>query len=339
MSAHRVYSAFPCQVYGTPLPALRAARHEDPLDETADQEKQSQVPQRVHAVVQRLLSEPLKPGLYVVATPIGNLADITLRALAVLEGADLLYCEDTRHSRTLLSHYGISRGLRAYHEHNAEGERPRIVAAVREGKSVALISDAGTPLVSDPGYKLVRELAEAGLGVTVLPGASAVTSALAMAGLPTDAFLFAGFLPTRSGARKTRLGELKAIPATLVLFEAPSRLAEALADMREVLGPREAVVAREISKLHEETKRGSLDDLVAWSQASEPRGEIVVLVGPGTPQVASEDDVRARLAELLAEMSVRDAAKAVAETMGIAKARAYDLALAVRAERGAAPDR
>lgn len=307
------------------------------MDECSDTDQQSQVPQRVQAVLQRLLSEPVKPGLYIVATPIGNLADITLRALAVLDRADLVYCEDTRHSRTLLSHYGISRGLRAYHEHNAEGERPRIVAAVREGRSVALISDAGTPLVSDPGYKLVRELAEAGLMVTGLPGASAVTAALAMAGLPTDAFLFAGFLPTRAGARKTRLGELKAVPATLVFFEAPSRLAEALADMREVLGAREAVVAREISKLHEEARRGSLEDLVAWSQASEPRGEIVVLVAPGAPETVSEDDVRKRLAELLAEMSVRDAAKAVAETMGIAKARAYDLALAVKAAR-AAPD-
>ena len=298
----------------------------------------AEVAARAGAVLRQAMADALPAGLYIVATPIGNLADMTLRALAVLAGADHVYCEDTRHSRTLLAHYGIGRSMRAYHEHNGEAERPRILDALRDGRSVALISDAGTPLVSDPGYKLVREVAAAGLPVTVLPGPSAVTAALAIAGLPTDSFLFAGFLPARSGARKSRLGELKRVPATLVFFEAPSRLAETLADMREVLGDREAAVAREISKLHEEARRGGLSELVAWAAASEPRGEMVILVAPGVEEEASESDVRARLAELLSAMSVRDAAKVAAETMGISKARAYDLALAVKAERAAGED-
>ncbi|MDX2205133.1 MAG: 16S rRNA (cytidine(1402)-2'-O)-methyltransferase [Hyphomicrobiaceae bacterium] len=289
------------------------------------------VAERAGTVLRQLAGGPPKPALYVVATPIGNLADITLRALAVLARADLVYCEDTRHSRTLLSHFGISRGMRPYHEHNAEAERPRILEALRTGKSVVLISDAGTPLISDPGYKLVREAADAGATVTVLPGASAVTAALAVAGLPTDTFLFAGFLPARAGQRRSRLLALKAVPASLVFFEAPSRLAEALADMGETLGEREAVVARELTKLHEEVRRGSLAELAAWAAAAPPRGEMVVLVGPGREEIASEEDVRARLAGLLETMSVRDAAKVAAETMGIPKARAYDLALAVKA--------
>ena len=224
------------------------------------------LPDRVTGVLRQLLARTLAPGLYTVATPIGNLGDITLRALVTLEKADAVYCEDTRHSRTLLQHYGITRGLRPYHEHNAEKERPRILAELAAGKSVALISDAGTPLISDPGFKLVREAAAAGHVVTSLPGASAVTTALALAGLPTDAFLFAGFLPPRMAARKARLAELAGVPATLVFFEAPQRLEETLADMSAVLGAREAVVARELSKLHEEARRGPLPDLLSETQ-------------------------------------------------------------------------
>lgn len=293
---------------------------------------------RVTAVLRQLSGRPLAAGLYTVATPIGNLGDITLRALVTLERADVVYCEDTRHSRTLLQHFGITRPLRPYHEHNAEKERPRILDELAQGKVVALISDAGTPLISDPGFKLVREAAAAGHLVTSLPGASAVTTALALAGLPTDAFLFAGFLPPRMAARKARLTELAGVPATLVLFEAPQRLEETLADMSEVLGPREAVVARELSKLHEEARRGPLPDLLAWAQANAPRGEMVILVAPGSAAAATEAEIEARIAALLAEMSVRDAAKAAAETYSIAKGRAYEIALRLKQGSASTPD-
>lgn len=286
--------------------------------------------ERVAGVVRLLSARTLAGGLYTVATPIGNLGDITLRALVTLEKADHLYCEDTRHSRTLLQHYGITRPMRPYHEHNAEKERPRILEELAAGRSVALISDAGTPLISDPGYKLVREAAVAGHFVTSLPGASAVTTALALAGLPTDAFLFAGFLPPRMAARRARLAELAGVPATLVLFEAPQRLEETLIDMRDVLGAREAVVARELSKLHEEARRGPLPDLVDWAKDKSPRGEMVILVAPGVAQMATDAEIEARVTALLAQMSVRDAAKAAAETFGIAKGRAYEIALRMK---------
>jgi 16S rRNA (cytidine1402-2'-O)-methyltransferase len=282
------------------------------------------------AEAMRRLAAPLPPGLYVVATPIGNLGDITLRALAALEGADVLYCEDTRHSRTLLSHYGISRPARPYHEHNAERERPRVLAELGAGRSVALISDAGTPLVSDPGYKLVREAAAAGHSVTSLPGASAVLAGLAAAGLPTDTFLFAGFLPAKSAARRTRLAELKSAPATLVCFEAPSRLAESLGDIAAVLGAREVAVARELTKLHEEVRRGPPAELAAWAADAAPRGEIVILIAPPVAQAATDAQILARLEPLLATASVRDAAKTVADALNVPKARVYDLALSLK---------
>lgn len=304
-------------------------------DEAQSPEHSAPVADRVAAVLRQLSARGVPAGLTTIATPIGNLGDITLRALVTLERADVVYCEDTRHSRTLLQHYGITRPLRPYHEHNAEKERPRILADLAEGKSVALISDAGTPLISDPGYKLVREAAAAGHFVTSLPGASAVTTALALAGLPTDAFLFAGFLPPRMAARQARLGELAGVPATLVFFEAPQRLEEALADMAQVLGAREAVVARELSKLHEEARRGLLPDLLAWAKEKAPRGEMVILVAPGTAAAATDAEIEARIAALLSEMSVRDAAKAAAETYAIPKGRAYEIAL--RLKQGAAP--
>jgi 16S rRNA (cytidine1402-2'-O)-methyltransferase len=288
---------------------------------------------RAAEVVGALLAQPLPAGLYVVATPIGNLGDITLRAIAALARADLLYCEDTRHSRTLLAHFAIARSLRAYHEHNAEQERPRILAELAAGKSVALISDAGTPLVSDPGYKLVREAAAAGYAVIGLPGPSAVLAALAVAGLATDTFLFAGFLPARQGARRTRLEELKAVPATLVLFEAPSRLADSLADIAAVLGERESAVARELTKLHEEVRRGSPTELAAWAERATLKGEMVIVVGPPGRQDVDDAAIAAALVPLLEAMSLSDAAKAVAEALGVPKRRAYDVGLAVK--RGA----
>jgi 16S rRNA (cytidine1402-2'-O)-methyltransferase len=293
-------------------------------------DEQGRTRQRAAEVLAKLVAEPLLPGLYVVATPIGNLADITLRALAVLERADIIYCEDTRHSRTLLAHYAISRPLRAYHEHNAERERPQILALLADGKRIALISDAGTPLISDPGYKLVRAAIAAGHAVTSLPGASAVLAALAAAGLATDTFLFAGFLPPRQGARRSRLAELKAVSATLVFFESPSRLGDSIADIAAVLGDREMVIARELTKLHEELRRGSPAELVQWAEASSPRGEMVILVAPPAIAEVMDEAILSSLRPLLAEHSLRDAAKAVADDLGVAKGRVYDLGLALK---------
>jgi 16S rRNA (cytidine1402-2'-O)-methyltransferase len=280
--------------------------------------------------LQRHLEAELAPGLYVVSTPIGNLGDITLRAIAVLARADAVLCEDTRHSRTLLSHFGVGTPARPYHEHNAAKERPRVLADLAAGQRIALISDAGTPLVSDPGWKLVREAIDAGHRVEALPGASATLSALAVAGLPTDAFLFAGFLPPKSAGRRTRIAELAAVPATLVFFEAPSRIAETLADLAAVLGPRPAALARELTKLHEEVRRAPLDRLAADLDGETLKGEAVILVGPPQQGEVSDDDIAARLAAALEQMSLRDAAKAVADALGVPKSRVYDLGLRVR---------
>jgi 16S rRNA (cytidine1402-2'-O)-methyltransferase len=290
---------------------------------------------RVTAELGRWLSEPLAPGLYLVATPIGNLGDITLRALAVLARADLVYCEDTRHSRTLLAHFAIDRSLRAYHEHNADAERPRLLAELARGRVIALISDAGMPLVSDPGFKLVRDCVAAGHGVTALPGASALTTAVAVSGLPTDRFHFAGFLPAREGQRRTRLRELADIPATLVLFEAPNRLAATLADIAETLGgDREAAVARELTKRFEEVRRGPAATLAAWAAGEPPRGEIVILVGPPQRREITDDDIAAALIGLLPSVALKDAAKAVASRLGVARSRAYDIGLKLKDRAG-----
>jgi 16S rRNA (cytidine1402-2'-O)-methyltransferase len=277
-----------------------------------------------------LLAQPMPAGLYLVATPIGNLGDITLRALATLARADVLCCEDTRHSAILLAHFSIARPLRPYHEHNAQRERPRILAELAAGKSVALISDAGTPLVSDPGYKLVREALAAGHRVVSLPGPSAALAALTSAGLATDTFLFAGFLPPRENARRTRLAELREVQATLAFFEAPSRLAESLADIGQVLGPRDAAVARELTKLYEEVRRGTPEELAKWAAEANPRGEMVVLVGPPLPQAVTDEAIAAKLTPMLSVMSLSEAAKAAADDLGIAKARAYDIGVALK---------
>jgi 16S rRNA (cytidine1402-2'-O)-methyltransferase len=281
-------------------------------------------------VLAELLSGPLAAGLYLVATPIGNLADITLRAVAVLEQADVLYCEDTRRSRTLIAHYGISRSLRTYHEHNAERERPKVLAELAAGKSVAVISDAGTPLICDPGYKLVREAIAAGHRVCSLPGPSALLAALAGSGLATDAFFFAGFLPPRRAARCARLAELERIPATLVFYEASVRLADTLTDIALALGEREAAVARELTKLHEEVRRGTPSDLSAWAASGRVKGEAVILVGAGRPRPVSDETIAARLQPLIVGMRLADAARTVADELGISRSRAYALALSLR---------
>ncbi len=292
----------------------------------------SRILARTAEEMQRHLDAELAPGLYVVSTPIGNLGDISLRAIAVLARADAVLCEDTRHSRTLLSHFGIGTPARPYHEHNAAKERPRVLADLTAGQRIALISDAGTPLVSDPGWKLVRDAIDAGHRVEALPGASATLTALAVGGLPTDAFLFAGFLPPKSVGRRARIAELSAVPATLVFFEAPSRVAEAIADLAAVLGPRPAALARELTKLHEEVRRAPLDQLAAELDGVAIKGEAVILVGPPQEAAVTDDAISARLVPALEEMSLRDAAKAVADALGVPKSRVYDLGLRTRKE-------
>jgi 16S rRNA (cytidine1402-2'-O)-methyltransferase len=272
----------------------------------------------------------IAPGLHIVATPIGNLGDITLRALETLTAADLIACEDTRVTRKLLDRYAIATPLTPYHEHNAAKVRPMLLRRLGEGASIALVSDAGTPLVSDPGFKLVREAHQAGHAVTTLPGASALLAALAVAGLPTDQFLFAGFLPPKPGARRARIADLGRIPATLVLFETGPRIAATLADLAAGLGDREAAVCRELTKLHEEIRRGDLATLSQSFAGSEPRGEIVLVVGPpAAPAAVSDSEADALLRSALARVSLKDAVGEVAEVTGLPRRQLYQRALAV----------
>ncbi len=292
---------------------------------------------RMIAELERQLVTPLAAGLYLVATPIGNLGDITLRALATLQQADLILCEDTRHSRTLTAHFGIGGPLRPYHEHNEDVERPRVLALLGDGKAVALISDAGTPLISDPGYKLAREAAAQGFKVTALPGACAVLAGLSVSGLPSDAFMFAGFLPPKEGARKQRLADLANIPATLVLFEAPSRIARTLATMADVFAGREVVVARELTKRFEEVRRGTASELAVWAEAAEIKGEFVVLVAPPGAAAVTDEGIERALAQALATDSLRDAVREVSEALGAQKSRVYEIGLKVRARLGEKP--
>jgi 16S rRNA (cytidine1402-2'-O)-methyltransferase len=284
---------------------------------------------------------PQPPGLYVVATPIGNLGDITLRALTVLGAADLIACEDTRVTAVLLRHYGIAVPLLAYHDHNAARQRPRLLAALAEGKSVALVSDAGTPLVSDPGFRLVQEARAAGAAVIPIPGPSAVLAALVAAGLPTDAFLFAGFLPVKAGARATRLVSLAAVPATLVFFESAQRLGSSLAAMAEAFGgERRAAVTRELTKMFETVVAGTLAELAAKFADQPPKGEIVVVVEPPAVAAASDADADAVLAALLADRTVGEAAAEAASLTGLSRRELYRRALVMtgKATRGGGGD-
>ncbi len=275
------------------------------------------------------------PGtLYLVATPIGNLADITHRAIEVLTNVALIACEDTRHTRKLLQHYGIATKTISYHEHNEQERARQLIDLLREGKDVAVVSDAGTPSISDPGFRLVRAAIENDVSVVPVPGPSALIAALVAAGLPTDEFFFGGFLPARSNARRTKLTELRSVPATLVFYEAPHRLAETLNDALEVLGEREAVVARELTKLHEEIKRGRLSDLAEYYSNEDARGEIVLLIdrtlleGEVTKEVASVG--------LLVDQFERDgldhraALKKAARELKLSRAEAYRRLLAER---------
>ena len=273
---------------------------------------------------------PLASGLYVVATPIGNLRDITLRALDVLAQADLVLCEDTRVTGKLLHAYGISAKLERHDEHAAERARPKAMAALALGQRVALVSDAGTPLISDPGYRLVREAAGEGHAVFPIPGSSALIAGLSAAGLPTDRFLFAGFPPPKSAARRTFLAEVAGIRATLVFYEGGSRLAASLADMAAVLGDREAVVCRELTKLYETIYRGPLATLAADPKLDAPKGEIVILVGPGRETEATAADADAALSDALTRLKPADAAAEVAKALGLSRRDLYRRALELK---------
>ena len=270
------------------------------------------------------------PGLYLVATPIGNLRDITLRALDVLAAADVVLCEDTRVGGKLLSAHGIKARLRRYDEHSAERARPQILAELAAGARIALTSDAGTPLVSDPGYRLVRAAIDSGTDVFPIPGPSASLAALMVAGLPTDRFLFAGFPPPKSTGRRAFFAELAPIRATLVFYEGGSRLAACLADMAEVFGARPTVVARELTKLHETVVRGLLPGLAGDPRFASPKGELVVLVGAGAPTVPSQDQIDAALIDALSRRAPGAAAAEVATALDLSRQDLYARALALR---------
>jgi 16S rRNA (cytidine1402-2'-O)-methyltransferase len=270
------------------------------------------------------LKENLAPGLYVTATPIGHARDVTLRALEVLAACDLIAAEDTRVTAKLLAIHGISKPLTAYNDHNAARERPRLLGKLRNGARIALVSDAGTPLVSDPGFKLVRAAIEDGIAVHAIPGASAALTGLVLSGLPSDRFLFAGFLSAKAGERAAALEELKSLRATLIFFESGPRLADALAAMAQMLGPRPAAVAREMTKLHEEVRRGTLADLAAhYAKADIPKGEVTLLVGP--PQEAEADlaAIDAALDAALVFMPLKAASDMIAGLTGASRKTIY----------------
>ncbi|MCQ2005621.1 16S rRNA (cytidine(1402)-2'-O)-methyltransferase [Rhizobium sp. NRK18] len=276
-------------------------------------------------------ARPLEPALYLVATPIGNLGDITLRALETLAGADVLACEDTRVSRVLLDRFGIRGRPYAYHEHNAAEAGPKLLQALEDGRSVALVSDAGTPLVSDPGYRLALQAIDAGYRVVPIPGASAPLAALLGSGLPNDAFLFAGFLPSKDKARRDRLAELAGVPATLIFFESPHRIAATLVAAADVLGARPAAVCRELTKTYEEFRRGLLADLAGQYEGQSVKGEIVLVIGPpeeaAPPEAADVDNI---LRDLAATLPAGKAASEAAKRTGLPRKELYDRLMALK---------
>ncbi|MHA6263449.1 16S rRNA (cytidine(1402)-2'-O)-methyltransferase [Arenibacterium sp. CAU 1754] len=273
----------------------------------------------------------LAPGLYFVATPIGTARDITLRALDVLASADMLAAEDTRSLRRLMDIHGVPLGDRrvmAYHDHSGAGAQARLIAALEQGQSVAYASEAGMPLIADPGYELSKAAAEAGYSVTAAPGPSAVLTALTLAGLPTDAFFFGGFLPNATAARRTRLEQLRDVPGTLVFYESPKRVAASLADMVEVLGAeRPAAMCRELTKKFEEVRRAPLGDLAASLAGTTPKGEIVLVVDRARSETVSDSDIEQALTEAMKSHSVKDAAELVSKMFAVPKRQAYQMAL------------
>ena len=277
------------------------------------------------------------PGLYLVATPIGHLGDITLRALETLAGADIIACEDTRVTRRLTERYAISAELKPYHEHNAAMARPKILQRLAQGASIALVSDAGTPLISDPGFKLVREVCAAGHAVIAVPGASSLLAALSVAALPTDRFFFEGFLPAKQVSRRTRLAELARIDATLVLFESGNRVQETLADLAQTMPGRDAAICRELTKLHENVTRGTIADLAKTAGTLETRGELVLVVGPpgADADIMTQHDLDDLLRTSLARDSVKDSVAHAVELSGRPRREVYARALELAKESGA----
>jgi 16S rRNA (cytidine1402-2'-O)-methyltransferase len=293
-------------------------------------------PARTFSVGGHLLTAPKPvPGLHLVATPIGNLGDITLRALETLAGVDIIACEDTRITRRLTERYAISALLKPYHEHNAALARPKILEKLNQGASIALVSDAGTPLISDPGFKLVREVCAAGHQVIALPGPSSVLAALAVAALPTDRFFFEGFLPSKQTARRARLAELARIDATLVMFESGNRVQDTLADLADIMGTRDAAICREMTKMHEEIKRGPVAELARTANSLETRGEFVLVIGPAAAgaQVMTENDLDNLLLSSLQRDSVKDAVAHAVELSGRPRREIYARALELAKER------
>ncbi|BBD35748.1 16S rRNA (cytidine(1402)-2'-O)-methyltransferase [Aminobacter sp. NyZ550] len=291
---------------------------------------------RVYVIGQtEIAARPLTPALYLVATPIGNLGDITLRALETLAGADHVACEDTRVTRVLLDRYGIRQRPTAYHEHNAGEAGPRLIEALENGRSVALVSDAGTPLVSDPGFRLVGQAQERGIRVVPIPGASAVLAALTASGLPSDAFFFGGFLPVKDGQKRTRLEEVRTVPGTLIFFESPRRVADTLEAMADVLGARQAAIGRELTKAFEEIRTGTLAELAAhYAAADTPKGEIVICVAPPAERTETADDVDKLLLSLAKEMPASKAAAEAARMTGQQKPALYRRLLELREGSG-----
>lgn len=278
-------------------------------------------------------AEKLPQGLYIIATPIGNMGDITSRAVDTLGKVDAIACEDTRETGKLTAFHGLETRKIQYHDHNAAQMRPVIVDMIQKGAAIALVSDAGMPLVSDPGYKLVRACLDAGLMVTCAPGASASLVALALSGLPTDRFMFAGFLPVKTGARKTALSEVKAVPATLIFYETAPRLLETLLDMKDILGDRPAAVARELTKKFEEVRRGTLSELIAhYTQSGPPKGEIVIVIDAPKAGAGEIVDMDGALEKAMFEdgLSVKDAAALVAMKTGVKKSDVYARALQLK---------
>jgi 16S rRNA (cytidine1402-2'-O)-methyltransferase len=272
-------------------------------------------------------NQSLRPGLYVTATPIGNARDITLRALDILQGCDLIAAEDTRVTAKLLAIYGISKPLIAYNDHNAPRQRPMLLRRLREGGRIAIVSDAGTPLISDPGWRLVREAVEEGLNIVAVPGASALLAALATAGLPTNRFCFVGFLPPKDGERRRVLQELSAVPATLVFFESAQRVAKCLRDMDEIMGSRPAAVARELTKLHEEVRRGETAALAAEYEKEQPKGELTIVVAPPGPKPLAFEKADLMLSKILAHMPLSTAVELVSDAFELPRNEIYKRAL------------
>ena len=285
----------------------------------------------------RYEAEPLAPGLHVVATPIGNMGDITIRALATLAAAETVLCEDTRTSGKLMERFSIKTRLSPYHEHNAQKVRPEILARLQQGATIALISDAGMPLVSDPGYRLVKEAAELGIAVTAAPGPSAVLTGLALSGLPTDRFLFAGFVPQKQGERKRLFGDFAKLKATLIFFESPHRIVETLHDLAAALPGRSVAVTRELTKLHEEVLRGPASDIAAQLAARPSvKGEITLLVGPPQEEEAvSEEMLEEAITQALAGMPASKAASEVARRFDLNRQDVYQRILARKDRDGA----